>query len=226
VQKVDFFASFGNVFIAETFGNVSFHMNTKSRLQRKILKSVVFESNPSPLKIIRHRGDVFATPLTAVPFVPPSWASSNHPSERPPSPIVRQSRLQMSSCIVDSVFRACQKIDPGAELASATFTSDGATLVRLRTGLTCSISTLQSAIASTMPLCATEIVDSSLDGTTEIGVIVSTPALELAAARGIVRKKPMTRIIGHIGLLCFLFGFFAWLVSLAENLTNSDKREL
>ena len=127
---------------------------------------------------------------------------------------------------MDSVFEACKRIDPGAELASATFTQDGETLVRVRTGLTCSISSLKQAICNTMPLCGTEVVDSPLDGTTEIGVIVPTQEMELKAARNLIRKKFIPRAVGHVGFVCFTFGVCAWLVSLVESLSTSDAREL
>jgi hypothetical protein len=77
-----------------------------------------------------------------------------------------------------------------------------------------------------MPLCGTEVVDSPLDGTTEIGIVVPTQGMELKAARNLIRKKLIPRLIGHIGFVCFTFGLCAWLVSLVETLSTSDAREL
>lgn len=132
----------------------------------------------------------------------------------------------MTSTVVDSVFEKCKRIDPGCELASATFTTEGETLVRVRTSITCSINALRQAIDNTMPLCGTEVVDSPLDGTTEIGVIVPTRDNELRAARNMVRKRFIPRLVGHVGFFLFVFGVAAWVVSLVESLSKGDEREL
>jgi len=200
------------------------------------------QPTPPPLKKNNGEEDVGAcstdTPTAAFedspqipipPYIPETWASSQHPGARPPSPNTQHQqakRPRMSSLVVDSVLTSCKRIDPGAELASATFTQDGETLVRVRTGLTCSINSLKQAIGNTMPLCGTEVVDSPLDGTTEIGVIVPTQSMELRAARNLIRKKPIPRVIGHLGFVCFVFGLCAWTVSLVESLSASDTREL
>ena len=225
--------------------------------QRKVMKPVVFcggqpdqptqpTGQPIPPPLQRNKGEeeVGASsahiPTAALkdspeppmpPYIPQTWASSQHPGARPPSPNTHHQQRQlrrpkMSSSVVDSVLASCKRIDPGAELASATFTQDGETLVRIRTGLTCSINSLKQAICNTMPLCGTEVVDSPLDGTTEIGVIVPTQTMEIRAARNLIRKKTIPRVIGHIGFVCFVFGLCAWLVSLVESLSASDAREL
>lgn len=78
-----------------------------------------------------------------------------------------------------------------------------------------------------MPLCESEITESQLDGTSEIGVVVPKPVAELRAARNLVRTKVVPRILGHIGLLCFVVGVCAWVVSLVEGLSvSNDVREL
>jgi S-adenosylmethionine synthetase len=133
---------------------------------------------------------------------------------------------RMTSSVVDCVLDRCKKLDPDSQLASATFTQDGETLVRVRTGITCSISSLQQAISNTMPLCGTEVVDSPLDGTTEIGVIVPTMDNEIRIARNIIRRRMIPRAIGHVGFLCFVFGLASWIVFLFESLGTGDKREL
>ena len=179
------------------------------------------QPTPPPLKKNKGEEDVGACSTDI-----PTAAFKDSP-QIPPSPNTQQAkRPRMSSLVVDSVLTSCKRIDPGAELASATFTQDGETLVRVRTGLTCSINSLKQAICSTMPLCGTEVVDSPLDGTTEIGVIVPTQSMELRAARNLIRKKPIPRVIGHLGFVCFVFGLCAWTVSLVESLSASDTREL
>lgn len=162
-------------------------------------------------------------------FLPNSWQSSKHPSERPPTPVKgihSQTAPRMTSHVVDSVLSKCKIIDEGAQLASATFTQNGETLVRVRTSIMCSITSLRQAIENVMPLCGTEVVDNPLDGTTEIGVIVPTKELELKAARNLVRMRIVPRMVGHIGFLLFLFGLAAWIVELVESTGKSDAREL
>ena len=175
------------------------------------------------------------------PFIPSTWASAVHPTARPPTPVpvdcipplpppsLRPSKApspRMTSSVVDSVFSKCKKIDPQCELASATFTHSGETLVRVRTSITCSITALKKAIDNTMPLCGTEVVDNPLDGTTEIGVIVSSRENEMRAAKNLSRKRPITRLIGHVGMMCFVFGAASWIVSLFEAAGSADAREL
>ena len=77
-----------------------------------------------------------------------------------------------------------------------------------------------------MPLCGTEVVDNPLDGTTEIGVIVSSRENEMRAAKNLSRKRPITRLIGHVGMMCFVFGAASWIVSLFEAAGSADAREL
>ena len=175
--------------------------------------------------------DQVSNPVVKPPFIPDCWQSSKHPSERPPTPVKAihthtQPAPRMTSHVVDSVLSKCKRIDEGAQLASATFTQDGETLVRVRTSIMCSITSLRQAIENVMPLCGTEVVDNPLDGTTEIGVIVPTKELELKAARNLVRKRIVPRMIGHVGFLLFLFGLAAWIVELVESTGKSDAREL
>ena len=132
----------------------------------------------------------------------------------------------MTSSVVDSAFKKCKRIDPHCELASATFTNNGETLVRVRSSITCSITSLRQAIDNVMPLCGTEVVDSPLDGTTEIGIIVPTKDNELRAARNLVRKRFIPRLVGHFGFFLFVFGVAAWIVELVESLSKGDGREL
>lgn len=171
------------------------------------------------------------TPRGSPPFIPLSWSSAYTPRPHCPSPVLVPGILQpktprMTSTIVASVLDKCKTIDPGAELASATFTQENETMVRVRTSITCSIVALQSAIDSVMPLCGVEVVDSPLDGTTEIGIIVPTKERELRAARNLIRKRLVPRLLGHVGLLCFVFGLSAWVVSTVESLGQTDAREL
>lgn len=170
------------------------------------------------------------TPRGSPPFIPLNWSSAYTPRPHCPSPVlvpgVQPKTPRMTSTIVASVLDKCKIIDPGAELASATFTQENETMVRVRTSITCSIVALQSAIDSVMPLCGVEVVDSPLDGTTEIGIIVPTKERELRAARNLIRKRLVPRLLGHVGLLCFVFGLAAWVVSTVESLGKTDAREL
>lgn len=205
------------------------HMPAPRENGKRLVQQVIFahpaESSSSGAAPAVSPAPAVPSAPASPPFIPESWASSKHPSERPPSPAPER-RPRMSSSVVDSVFSKCRRIDPNCELASATFTHDGETLVRVRTSLSCSVTSLKLAIENTMPLCGTEIVDNPLDGTTEIGVIVAPAGREVLAAKTLSRRRPITRAIGHVGFLLFVAGGASWIVSLVEALAKGDNREL
>ena len=132
----------------------------------------------------------------------------------------------MTSSVVDSVLEKCRKIDSEVTLASATYTQAGETLVRVRTGATGSITTLRQAIETIMPLTSSDVIDSPLDGTCEISVVVPKKENEIKMARNVIRKRILPRVLGHVGFFCFLFGLAAWIVGLVEAAGAADQREL
>lgn len=133
----------------------------------------------------------------------------------------------MSSRVVDSVLAACRRVDQEATLASATYTQDGQTHVRIRSGATGSATLLQRALQAAMPLATTDVTDSTLDGTCEAAVTVPQGYDEQRVARGMVSGRVLPRLIFNLGILLLVAGIGAWASSALQGLdTSKDGREL
>jgi len=211
--------------------------------KKNSISSVVFSDSSTTLEhkseaINRSRSSFDQTYQTSSPvqdenepvlFIPQSWELSRDLSDSSHSwsSALKSNLLpRVTSNVVDNVLKKCKIIDAGVTLASATYTNSGETLVRVRTGATGSVTVLQQAIDMIMPLTSSDIIDSPLDGTCEISVIVPRKENEIKMARNLVRKRVVARMLGHAGFFCFLFGLAAWIVGLVEEAGSLDKREL
>ena len=133
----------------------------------------------------------------------------------------------MASAVVESVLKACRRIDRDASLASATYTQDGQTLVRIRSGATGSVTMLRRALQDAMPLAVTDVTDSPLDGTCEAAVMVPQGADEHRAARVLIRSRLLYRILFNLGMLLVVAGVGAWASNILQSMDDSkDAREL
>lgn len=154
--------------------------------------------------------------------VPEAWSATA--TAPPPSPVPSR---RMSSASVVSVLRACQDIDSDASLASATYTQDGHTLVRIRSGISGSVNTIQRALQRALPLAFTDVTDSALDGTCEASVTVLNQHEESRQAWRLAAGHAFPRVLHNAGLVLLLLGVGVWASSMLESYgTSSDEREL
>lgn len=155
--------------------------------------------------------------------VPATW----QPASCPPSPIKREAPpKRMASAVVESVLAACRRVDNDATLASATYTQDGQTLVRIRSGASGSVTMLQRALQSAMPLAVTDVTDSTLDGTCEASVTVPVGKDERYAAWSMAASRVLPRIMFNIGILMVVAGVGAWASDILQSVDVGDSREL
>lgn len=154
--------------------------------------------------------------------LPPSWSSDA--TAPPPSPVPER---RMASASVASVLQACKKIDNDASLASATYTQDGHTLVRIRSGISGSVNTIQRALQRALPLAVTDVTDSALDGTCEASVTVLNQHEESRQAWRLAAGHAFPRLLQNAGLALLLLGVGVWASALLETHgTSGDAREL
>jgi hypothetical protein len=133
----------------------------------------------------------------------------------------------MASAVVESVLAACRRVDGDATLASATYTQDGQTLVRIRSGASGSVTMLQRALQSAMPLATTDVTDSTLDGTCEAAVTVPVGKDERYAAWSMAAQRVLPRILFNVGILMVVAGVGAWASDILQSVdTAGDAREL
>lgn len=133
----------------------------------------------------------------------------------------------MTSPVVQSVLAACKRVDRDATLASATYTQDGQTLVRIRSGASGSVTLLRQALQAAMPLATTDVTDSPLDGTCEAAVTVPQGHDEQLVARGLIRARMLYRVLLNVGVLLVVAGIGAWASNVLQSMDDSkDAREL
>lgn len=133
----------------------------------------------------------------------------------------------MASKVVESVLAACRGVDGDATLASATYTQDGQTLVRIRSGATGSVHMIQRALQNALPLATTDVTDSTLDGTCEAAVTVPQGQDETRAARFLVRGRVLPRLLFNVGVLMLVAGIGAWASEILQRMDDTaDAREL
>lgn len=160
--------------------------------------------------------------LAGALYTPNTWQAES----RPPSPIKAPPK-RMASGVVASVLAACRRVDGDATLASATYTQDGQTLVRIRSGATGSMTALRHALQSAMPLATTDVIDSPLDGTCEAAVTVPQGADEQRAARSLITTRILYRVLFNAGCLLLVAGIGAWASNILQGMDDGkDGREL
>lgn len=163
--------------------------------------------------------------LTGPLYTPPAWQAT----ARPPSPIrvFKPKPERMASAVVESVLAACRRVDRDATLASATYTQEGQTLVRIRSGASGSVTLLRRALQAAMPLAVTDVTDSPLDGTCEAAVTVPQGVDEQRAARNHVRLNLFPRLLFNAGVLLLVAGIGAWASKVLQAFDDgTDAREL
>lgn len=135
---------------------------------------------------------------------------------------------RMTSRVVESVLAACRKIDDGATLASATYTQDGQTLVRIRSSASGSVTFLRRALQASMPLSVTDVTDSPLDGTCEASVTVPQGVDEQRAARRLIQTRLVPRMLFNVGVLLVVAGVGGWISGMLSEMGIgvADAREL
>jgi len=155
-------------------------------------------------------------------YTPHSWNA-----EAPPPSPVRPKPKRMASAVVESVLSACRRVDSDATLASATYTQDGQTLVRIRSGATGSMTLLRQALQAAMPLSTTDVIDSPLDGTCEAAVTVPQGYDEQRVARRLIKARVLYKLLFNLGLLLLVAGIGAWASNILQGLDDGkDGREL
>ena len=158
--------------------------------------------------------------------VPATWSNARQPESRPPSPIKQpQPPKRMAGAVVESVLKACRRVDPGSTLASATYTQEGHTLVRIRSGASGSVTMIQRGLQRALPLATTDVTDSALDGTCEAAVTVPVGRDENNVAWAMASAKLMPKVLFNVGVLLLVAGVGAW-VSEALQGVAGDPREL
>lgn len=163
--------------------------------------------------------------ITGPLHTPATWQP---PESRPPSPIKNPIRTRMASGVVESVLSACRRVDRDATLASATYTQDGQTLVRVRSGASGSVTLLRRSLQAAMPLATTDVTDSMLDGMCEATVVVPQKQDEHRVAREKIKERLHYKILFNAGILLLVSGIGAWASRILQSLdgVTQDAREL
>ena len=120
----------------------------------------------------------------------------------------------LQSAIVRRCLEACRRVDGQARVVS--MTEDGATgltHLRVRAGDAQSLNGLQKALWRVMPLSATRVTESWVDGTLEADVTVLTQQQERRAARYEVAKERPVAYWLLAAWACFLLGVGEWSAS-------------
>ena len=137
----------------------------------------------------------------------------------------KPARKRMSTSVVDRVLEICRESDPSAKLASATYTQDRSTLIRIRSDATGSMVTLRDALNERMPLTSVDVIDSALDGTCEISITVPTGAGEKETAWHMVGNRTGFKLFYNVGIILIVAGIGAWLADITS-ITQTDLQEL
>ena len=147
------------------------------------------------------------------PPPPPLNARPPFPPRSPPGWPLRSMAAQEStlqSQVMARALAACRGVDGLARAVSMTEDADGLTHLRFRAGDAHSLNGLQEALQRVMPLSATRVTESWVDGTLEAEVTVLTKAQERAAARCAVVRGRLPAYWLLAAWVCFLVGVCEW----------------
>lgn len=112
--------------------------------------------------------------------------------------------------VVRSVMDACRNADHQARLVTMTKDAKGHIHMRVRAGDVHSVASLQRALVDAMPLSASLVQESWIDGTLEAEVTVYPKREEYYAARKIVASKRLFQYWIAIAWIFIFLGIGEW----------------
>jgi len=115
--------------------------------------------------------------------------------------------------VVQKVMDTCRAVDQAARLVTMTKDGGGQVHLRVRAGDVHSVASLQRALEDAMPLSASTVQESWIDGTLEAEITVYSRSVEYYAARKIVSSKRLFQYWIAIAWILIFLGVGEWVAA-------------
>ena len=135
-------------------------------------------------------------------------------------------RPSFSEGVAQRVLTACRREDADARITYVGRDEDERTRVRVRTGGSTSVQSLQRALQQLMPFAKVRTSEDILDGTAQAEIIVPTEGDEYALAREAAAGRLSARLLcgGSFTLAVLALGL--WMAAVAQEVANAAAAQI